>query len=408
MNVRSLLENPRSNWPERRTALVARELARYKVDIAALSDTRFSEQGQLEEVGAGYTFFWSGRPKAERHDAGVAFATRNENVERLPCLPQGINARLMKLRLPLWGDNFATFISVYAPPKLSSDAAKEKFYEDLHALLVTVPKANNDQITQKLEDLHAPGNNGTVKTRWCQLQNVIQSTAPDVFGRARLRHQNWFDDNNAEISKLLVEKNGLRKAYMELRTDATKAAFFRCRRFVKHRLLEMQDVWMIRKAEEIQGSPPPRPKERHESHQCPRPTLSILNPFQHVRAVHATSPRVLAWSNIFVRTATTIRQFQLLRQLLPTLLRTSSPNLTPGTNSITPTIIETTSYYSSPVSPTTTTTTSAATTTSSDGNSLLYCFHCGRSFTSRIGMVGLLQIHRMEASEPVPGAPTYR
>nr|VZH92167.1 unnamed protein product [Spirometra erinaceieuropaei] len=49
-NVRSLLDNPRSNRPERRTALVARELARYKVDIAALSETRFSEQGQLEEV----------------------------------------------------------------------------------------------------------------------------------------------------------------------------------------------------------------------------------------------------------------------------------------------------------------------------------------------------------------------
>nr|VZI37418.1 unnamed protein product [Spirometra erinaceieuropaei] len=53
-------DNPRSNRPERRTALVAREVARYKVDIAALSETRFSEQGQLEEVGAGYTFFWSG------------------------------------------------------------------------------------------------------------------------------------------------------------------------------------------------------------------------------------------------------------------------------------------------------------------------------------------------------------
>ncbi|VDL89172.1 unnamed protein product [Schistocephalus solidus] len=60
-NVRSLLDNPRSNRPERRTALVAREL----VDIAALSKTRFSEQGLLEEVGAGYTLFWSGRPKAE-------------------------------------------------------------------------------------------------------------------------------------------------------------------------------------------------------------------------------------------------------------------------------------------------------------------------------------------------------
>ncbi|VDL89337.1 unnamed protein product [Schistocephalus solidus] len=43
----SLLDNPRSNRPERRTALVARKLARYKVVIAALSEIRFSEQGQL-------------------------------------------------------------------------------------------------------------------------------------------------------------------------------------------------------------------------------------------------------------------------------------------------------------------------------------------------------------------------
>ncbi|VDM00695.1 unnamed protein product [Schistocephalus solidus] len=41
---------------------------------------------------------------------------------------------------------------------------------------------------------------------------------------------------------------------MDLRTDATKVAFFRCRRFVQQRLREMQDAWMIRKAEEIQGS----------------------------------------------------------------------------------------------------------------------------------------------------------
>ncbi|VDM05793.1 unnamed protein product [Schistocephalus solidus] len=108
-------------------ALVARELARYKVDIAALSETRFSEQGQLEEVGAGYTFFRSGRPKAERRDAGVTFAIRNDIVGRLPCLPQGINDRLMSLRLPLWGDKLATIISAYAHPMTSFDAAKDNF-----------------------------------------------------------------------------------------------------------------------------------------------------------------------------------------------------------------------------------------------------------------------------------------
>ncbi|VDL94049.1 unnamed protein product [Schistocephalus solidus] len=163
-NVRSLLDNPRSDRPERRTALVTRELVRYKVDIAALSETRFSEQGQLEEVRAGLTFFWSGRPKAERRDAGVNIAIRNgivgrrpcllqvrhhhqrirspndENgiVGRLPCLPQGINDRLTSL--PLRGDQFATIISAYVPPITSSDAVKDKFYEDLQTLLAAVPK----------------------------------------------------------------------------------------------------------------------------------------------------------------------------------------------------------------------------------------------------------------------------
>ncbi|BHF80968.1 hypothetical protein SprV_0702409700 [Sparganum proliferum] len=116
-NVRSPLDNPRGNRPERGTALVVRELARYKLDIAALSETRFSEQGQLGEVGAGYTFFWSGRPSAERRDARVVFAIRSDIVGRLPCLSGGINDRLMSLRLPLRrGGQFATIISAYAPP----------------------------------------------------------------------------------------------------------------------------------------------------------------------------------------------------------------------------------------------------------------------------------------------------
>uniref|UniRef100_A0A183TPU0 RYDR_ITPR domain-containing protein n=1 Tax=Schistocephalus solidus TaxID=70667 RepID=A0A183TPU0_SCHSO len=74
----------RSNRLERRTALVAQELSR---DIAVLSETRFSEQGQLEE--------------------------------------------------------FANIISTYAkPPMTSYDAANDKLYEDLHAILVIVPKVD--------------------------------------------------------------------------------------------------------------------------------------------------------------------------------------------------------------------------------------------------------------------------
>ncbi|VDM03126.1 unnamed protein product [Schistocephalus solidus] len=97
-----------------------------------------------------------------------------------------------------------------------------------------------NQMTQKQEDLHAPDANTTVEARWCQVPNFIQSTALEVLGRARRQHQDWFDCNDANISILLMENNGLHKAYMDRRTDATKAAFFRSHCLVQHRLREKQ------------------------------------------------------------------------------------------------------------------------------------------------------------------------
>ncbi|VDL92889.1 unnamed protein product [Schistocephalus solidus] len=79
---------------------------------------------------------------AERRDAGVAFAIRTEIVGRLPCLLQDINDLLMSLRLPLRGNQFFTVISAYDPPMTGSYVANDKFYEDLHALLATVPKVD--------------------------------------------------------------------------------------------------------------------------------------------------------------------------------------------------------------------------------------------------------------------------
>ncbi|VDL99776.1 unnamed protein product [Schistocephalus solidus] len=88
-------------------------------------------------------------------------------------------------------------------------------------------------------------NNATVKTRWCQRRNVIHSTTLEVFGRTRRQHKDWFDDNAADISNLLAVKNRQYKAFMELRNNATKVAFFKCRRLVQQRLRKMQDPWMI-------------------------------------------------------------------------------------------------------------------------------------------------------------------
>ncbi|BHF61862.1 hypothetical protein SprV_0100484100 [Sparganum proliferum] len=57
--------------------------------------------------------------------------------------------------------------------------------------------------------------------------------------------------------------------------------------------------------------------------------------------------------------------------------------------------------------PATTTDITLTASDSSDEDQDYTCPHCPRIFTSRIGLVGHLRIHRTETGEPVPGAPIY-
>ena len=137
------MDNNRTDRPERRTALIASELARYNIDIAALSETRLAGEGELCERGAGYTFFWSGRGPEERREAGVGFAVKISLVSKMVGVPKGVNDRIMTMRLPLThGEKFATIISAYAPTMTNPEEIKNKFYEELNSVIRAVPTAD--------------------------------------------------------------------------------------------------------------------------------------------------------------------------------------------------------------------------------------------------------------------------
>ena len=69
--------------PQRYSALMARELAGLDIDIAALSEGHFAEQGFLMEDGAGYTLFWSRKNKDECHLSGVGFMVKSSIARKL-------------------------------------------------------------------------------------------------------------------------------------------------------------------------------------------------------------------------------------------------------------------------------------------------------------------------------------
>ena len=393
-NVRTLLDRSGNNRPERRTALVARELARYNLHIVALSETRFAAEGEITEKKAGYTFFWSGRKEEERREAGVGFAIKSSLVNKLDKPPKGINDRLMTVRLPLTNKKFVTLISAYAPTMTNPDENKEKFYEDLvntiesvpktdklivlgdfnarvgqdhaawpgilgrqgigkcnsngqlllemcaaHELLITntvfrLPNRNKttwmhprskhwhmiDYILVRQRDkedirvtkamcgaecwtdhrlllaklnlkIHPPRrpqsskkhkklnvqkfNQATTKEQleteltkqletlqtsndiekdWKALKEITYSAALTVLGPTQRKHQDWFDQNDEEIGKLLEEKHASHKALLSDPTStAKKTAFTKCRSKVQSELRLMQDSWLNNKAAEIQN-----------------------------------------------------------------------------------------------------------------------------------------------------------
>ena len=99
------------------------------------------------------TYFGKGRASRERREAGVGFAIRRNIGSKLHELPQGINDRLMTLRLHLHGSRHTTIISAYAPTLVSDEEEKQRFYDNLRDVLQAVPKEDKIVLNWRLQRL---------------------------------------------------------------------------------------------------------------------------------------------------------------------------------------------------------------------------------------------------------------
>jgi len=117
--------------PVRRSAIIASELGKYNIEIAILSEVRFSDAGSITEE-AGYTIFWSGKLVGEVREHGVAIAMKNSLIPKLSEDPKSVNKRMITLRLPLAQNRYCTVISAYAPTMTNSADKINQFYAWKH------------------------------------------------------------------------------------------------------------------------------------------------------------------------------------------------------------------------------------------------------------------------------------
>lgn len=141
--MRTLLDRAKTGRPERRTTLILNELAGYKVQIDALSETRLPKEGRQTEQSAGYIFFWIGLEHNERLQVGADFDIKSNLVNMIASCLMGINDPLMNVsHPPLPGKKFATLIIAYAPTITNLDELKDRIYEDLKGTISVVPRAD--------------------------------------------------------------------------------------------------------------------------------------------------------------------------------------------------------------------------------------------------------------------------
>ena len=83
---------------------------------------------------------------------------------------------------------------------------------------------------------------------------IVHSSAATTLGHPSRKHQDWFDENDDEVQRLLEEKHRLRKAHQDDTSSVSKkAAYSNICTTVQTKLTDMQDSWLRKKTEEIQS-----------------------------------------------------------------------------------------------------------------------------------------------------------
>ena len=100
-----------------------------------------------------------------------------------------------------------------------------------------------------LSSLHFRWCSENTVENWTVFHKTVHSLAATTLGHPSRKHQDWFDENDDEIQRLLEEKHRLHKAHQ----DDTSSVSSNICKTVQTKLRDMQDSWLRKKTEEIQS-----------------------------------------------------------------------------------------------------------------------------------------------------------
>ncbi|GFS20259.1 craniofacial development protein 2 [Elysia marginata] len=107
-----------------------------------------------------------------------------------------------------------------------------------------------DSLDEKCKHIEITDN---IEETWSRFRDTVYGAASETLSFNKRKHQDWFDENKEEITRMLEEKNRLYRAYLNDKSPSRKAALDNTRNTVQRKLREMQNTWLSQKADEIQS-----------------------------------------------------------------------------------------------------------------------------------------------------------
>ena len=102
--------------------------------------------------------------------------------------------------------------------------------------------------------LSKPDDNLSVEQHWTHVNTALTDACKEAFGFKTKRHQDWFNENEKEINRLIESK---RQAFTDWQNhrhcNVRKAKYHILRADVQREIRDIKDKWWIDKAAEIQG-----------------------------------------------------------------------------------------------------------------------------------------------------------